>query len=149
MISRIIILLGIIFSLSGCFYIGSSTIIKIGGLGNSEYEFIKQDIRNTIKELNLTFDCDSDNETWGPNREKGELICNNSSLYVEMQDGYVNIAYIGSGSFWIPTKEIITNEHKRMQKIFLELAKKYKIKYKDVSLYFYHDSLPKEGRKLL
>lgn len=149
MIYRVLMIFGVIFTLNGCFHVGSSTEIIINDVTKIEYEKIKKDVRNRVTALNPPFDCESDKEYWKANREKGELICNNGTLYTEMNENNVNIIYSGGTEFWVPTKMIITNEHKKIQKLFLELASKYKKKYKNVSLIFYHNDLPKEGRKLL
>ncbi|WP_299854001.1 hypothetical protein [Sulfurimonas sp.] len=150
MIYKVIMALGLMFILNGCFTIVSSTEIKINKVTKDEYEQIKKDIRDRVTALNPAFDCDSD-DRWKANRDNGELICNHGMLYTEMHENNVSVVYATAPAFWIPTKEIITDEHKKMQKLFLKLAKKYKQKYKDstVEIIFYHTDLPKGGKQLV
>lgn len=158
MIYRLIFTLGLIFTLTGCFRIGSTTKILIKNSTKSEYEEIKKEILNIITTLNPPFDCSYDNESWKANRDDGELICmrNFGNLYTELDQNSIKIVYNGEYNFLIPTielikKEIITEEHKKIQKLFLQLAENYHKKYKNstVEVRFYHTDLSKGGRQLV
>lgn len=147
---QIIIVLGLIFLLNGCFHIGSGTVIKISGVTQLEYENIKKDIRKSVTQLNPPMDCDSD-ESFKTNRDTGELICEYGNLYTEVSENNASVVYAGGTEFWIPIgKEIISDQHQEIQKLFVSLAMKYKklYPYSTVEVIFYHQDLPKEGRKL-
>ncbi|WP_428025389.1 hypothetical protein [Arcobacter sp.] len=130
----------------------SGTEIRINNVTQVEYDEMKKDFRIMITNLNPPFDCEFDKKYWKADRDSGELICqdyNYNHIYMEMKENNISIYYGGSTSFGLPTKMIITDEHKKIQKIFLNLATKYKKKYKDVKVIFYHRDLPKEGKRLL
>ena len=142
----------IIFGYVPFMYVPSSTKIQIVDVMPIEYTEIKKDVLSVITNLNSPFDCEFDKKYWQENRDSGELICQDntgSELYMGLYDNNISIIYSGGDSFWFPTNEKITNEHKTMQILFIKLASKYKYEYKkDVRVIFYHRDLPKEGRKL-
>ncbi len=166
MIYKILMIFGIIFSFSGCFSIGSGTSIEIQGLTQSEYEQIKEDIRDVITKLNPPYDCEFNKEIWQENRNAGQLICHDTSRYqsdreagsitVYQDDNNMTVIAFGdSHRFWIPTqefivKEIITEEHQKIQKLFLILAAKYKkeYSYSRVEVIFYHHDIAGDSRKI-
>lgn len=147
MIRSIIIILGLMILFSGCFTVVSSTIIQINNVNQNEYNNIKQDIKHFIINLNkpMDFDCEFDNKMWKENRENGDLICRSiylGDIQVYREENMVKVTYSRAPAFFIPTKEIITDEHKIMQGIFLGLGYYFKEKYKkDVKVIFYHRDL--------
>ena len=151
MIYRLIMIIGIIVTLTGCFRVSSGTEIKINNVTQVEYKDIKEDVEDIITKLEPPFDCEYDKKYWKANRDNGELICRGdplANIYVDIKEKNISLFYNGTYAFWMPTKEIITDEHNKMQKLFLELATKYKREYEDVEVIFYHHDLPKEGRKI-
>lgn len=147
MINKLILLLNLLFILNGCFHVSSGTVLTIYSNTELDYKEISEDIRSNIIKFNTSFDCHS-NEASTRYQKKDQVICNYGTLYTENNRNSINVIFSGGSEFWIPTKEIITDEHKQIQKLFLKLGLKYKKKYKDVKVIFYHDDLPKEGKRL-
>ena len=153
MIYKSILIVCLVFILNGCFRVSSGTQIKIDNLTQVEYTQIKKDVQNIATTFKPPFDCQYDEKYWKANREKGQLICMGDpigDIFTDMTKKVIRIDYSGTYAFWIPKKEIITDEHKKIQKLFLELAKKYKKRYPKsvIEVIFRHHDLAKDGRKL-
>jgi hypothetical protein len=144
--------LGLMLILNGCFHVDSSTEMKITKVSNKDFEEIKKEIKciaNTF--IRSDYDCE---------HEKDEFDIKDDILYcygyygiihVTYKNKSVFIKYGGAHSFWIPTKEVITDEHKKIKKLFVKLAKKYHKKYptSTIKVVFYHNDLPEDGKKLI
>ena len=149
MIFKFIIIFGLSLTINGCFNVGSGTEIIINGITQEQYEEVKKDTRNNAMKLNPPLDCDSIDAS-KIYRKENQLVCDYGSLYTNISENNVSIVYAGGTGFWIPTNEIITDKHKKIQKLFIQMAKKYKKIYKkDVNVIFYHDDILPDGKRIL
>ena len=154
MIYKFIVTLGVLFLLTGC-SLRTSTDIILYDMSKEEYEKIKQDIIN-IANL-YSFDCEYNQEDWQESRDKGVLYCdsmNFSLLFSEIKENNIELYYGGDYTFFIPPMFVsnwtMTDEHKKIQKLFLELAKKYHNKYKDKIIEVrFHQNNTKETKQLI
>jgi len=147
----------IIVTLSTSFQKTLNVVLEIKDGTQAQYNYIRKDILNTITSFDLPFDCEYDSESYQGYREEGELICERDfegyeDLGLNFDKKIIGLGYSVSPQVWIPQKEITIDEHKKMQSLILNLAKKYYNKYPNKTIEVrYYNNLPDDqiGRLLI